>query len=287
MKRTTGSGESGAPIFQGAMLALRKHAHASVNMAPVIASSLGMTMTRSRLHSVHSRFCSGVVRMSVLGCVALAACSCRSLPRSAPIPQPPSEATLVRRAAAEEVAHDAQRTPHIPAECIVADTVPVPMHCASPWAPPGIAGPWPHDEYLLDGGDRDIMVNVSPDKSIHGVEMEDTVAVYETIDGEVCIKPSNQVCLYAPRFAAVRQVTGVVQNEQMDQPIGVDRPDVPGFVSGRSTGHHGGAAGNARGTDRPQAADASSGWAKAPCRRPAANRSRRWQAASLHTKTST
>lgn len=184
-----------------------------------------MTLTTGRNMTSHSH--DSAVRLSVLCCIALAACSCRSLPRSEPIPQPPSEATLVRRATAEVVAHDAQRTRHIPAECIVADTVPVPMHCASPWAPPGIAGPWPHDEYLLDGGDRDIQVNVSPDKSIHGVEMEDTVAVYETIDGETVIKPSNRVCLYSPRFAAVRQVTGVVQNEQADQPIGVDRPNVP------------------------------------------------------------
>ncbi|MEX2112630.1 MAG: hypothetical protein WD845_05555 [Pirellulales bacterium] len=159
--------------------------------------------------------------------VALLATSCRSLPRSEPIPQPPSEATLVRRAAAEAVAHDAQKTPHVPLECIENNGIPVPMHCESPWAPPGIAGPWPHDEYLLDGGDRDIQVNVSADKQIHGVEMEDTVAVYETIDGETRIKPSNRVCLYSPRFAAVRQVTGAAQSEQADQPIGVDRPLVP------------------------------------------------------------
>ena len=103
----------------------------------------------------------------------------------------------------------------------------MPMHCASPWAPPGIAGPWPHDEYLEDGGDRDIQVNVDRDHQIHGLEMEDTVAVYETIDGRTKIEPSNRVCLYAPRFAAVRQVSGVAQNEQRDQPIGVEMPLAP------------------------------------------------------------
>ena len=173
---------------------------------------------------------------STLLLVALTLCtsSCRTLPRNEPIPQPPSEATLIRRATAEmampapeAVAQDAQTTPHMPIECIADNGVPVPMHCEAPWAPPGIAGPWPHDEYLLDGGDNEIQVNVSPDKSIHGVELEDTVAVYETIDGDTLIKPSNRVCLYSPRFAAVRQVTGVVVNEQADQPIGVDRPTAP------------------------------------------------------------
>ncbi|MGD9724042.1 MAG: hypothetical protein AB7O59_22505 [Pirellulales bacterium] len=147
--------------------------------------------------------------------------------RSARLPQPPNEAALVRRAAAETVVHDAQPTPSIPAECIVDTGVPMPMCNESPWAPPGIAGPWPHDEYLCDGGDDEVQVNVGPQGNLQGLELEDTVAVYETADGETVIKPSNKVCLYAPRFAAVRQVRGVVSNEQADQPIGVDRPLVP------------------------------------------------------------
>jgi uncharacterized repeat protein (TIGR01451 family) len=102
--------------------------------------------------------------------------------------------------------------------------LPLPQGCASPWAPPGIAGPWPHDEYLLDGGDRDAQVNVGAQREIRGLELEDTVAVYDTYHGTTCIEPSNRVCLYAPRFAAVRKVDSLVQNLQNEQPIGVDAP---------------------------------------------------------------
>ena len=95
------------------------------------------------------------------------------------------------------------------------------------WSPPGIAGPWPHDEYLLDGGDRDVQANIGPEGEVRGLELDDTVAVYDTYDGRTCIEPSNRVCLYAPRFAAVRKVTSVVETEQRDQPIGVEAPLQP------------------------------------------------------------
>ena len=82
----------------------------------------------------------------------------------------------------------------------------------SPWAPPGIAGPWPHDEYLEDGGDREVQANIGPEGEVRGLELEDTVMVYDTIDGRTLIEPSNRVCLYSPRFAAVRKVASVLEN---------------------------------------------------------------------------
>ena len=167
------------------------------------------------------------LELAALLTCALTATSCRSVPKAESLPGPPSEATLMDRAATEHVAQAAEPHPHVPAQCVVDCGVPVPMHCRSPWAPPGIAGPWPHDEYLHDGGDREIQVNVDRDRRVHGLEMEDTVAVYDTIDGRTEVKPSNRVCLYSPRFAAVRQISGVVQNEQRDQPIGVEQPLVP------------------------------------------------------------
>jgi uncharacterized repeat protein (TIGR01451 family) len=54
--------------------------------------------------------------------------------------------------------------------------------------------------------------------------MEDTVAIYDTLDGGTCIEPSNKVCLYAPRFAAVRKVTSVVESDQIDQLVGMRQP---------------------------------------------------------------
>jgi uncharacterized repeat protein (TIGR01451 family) len=118
----------------------------------------------------------------------------------------------------------AERQPNLPAECVPFAGTPMAMTCDGPWKPPGIAGPWPHDEYLHDGGDRDVQANIGANHEVQGLELEDTVAVWETKDGQTNIEPSNRVCLYSPRFAAVRQVSGVVQNEQRDQPIGVERP---------------------------------------------------------------
>jgi uncharacterized repeat protein (TIGR01451 family) len=76
-----------------------------------------------------------------------------------------------------------------------------------PWAPPGIARPWPADEYIGDGGDARNMAIVGQDWRINGLDPEDTLAHYETRDGRTLIAPSNHVKLYAPRFVAVRRVT--------------------------------------------------------------------------------
>ncbi|MEM6798515.1 MAG: hypothetical protein AAF589_03285 [Planctomycetota bacterium] len=70
----------------------------------------------------------------------------------------------------------------------------------------GCAVRGPLDEYLCDGGDCGLPVGVRPDWSIDGLEQEDTVAHYDTLDGRVLVEPSNRVCIYAPRFGAVRRV---------------------------------------------------------------------------------
>ena len=151
------------------------------------------------------------------------ATSCRTMqspkPVSAPIEtrQASAQVPVVNGAAIE-------RTPAVQAEPVCNEGLPIPLGCNPPWAPPGIAGPWPHDEYLEDGGDRDVQVNLGREGEIRGLELEDTVAIFDTADGVTVIKPSNRVCLYAPRFAAVRKVTGVAQNLQNDQPIGVQLP---------------------------------------------------------------
>ena len=88
-----------------------------------------------------------------------------------------------------------------------------PANPAYPWAPPGLPRPWPADEWVLDGGDRARQVNVAQDWSVHGLDEEDTVVHFDTLDGDLVIQPSNRVAVYAPRFAAVRRVDGIVQNE--------------------------------------------------------------------------
>jgi uncharacterized repeat protein (TIGR01451 family) len=55
---------------------------------------------------------------------------------------------------------------------------------------------------------------VRADWTVEGVEQEDAIAHYDTLDGRVRVTPSNRVCVYAPRFAAVRQVINVFANEQ-------------------------------------------------------------------------
>src|SRR5207253_784416 len=64
----------------------------------------------------------------------------------------------------------------------------------------------PSDEYLCDGGDYGTPAGVKADRSITGLEPEDAVSHYDTVDGRVLVTPSNRVCIYAPRFAAVRRV---------------------------------------------------------------------------------
>ncbi len=68
-------------------------------------------------------------------------------------------------------------------------------------------------EYLFDGGDIDPALVVRKDSSIAGLNPTDTVAYYETYDGKLCVTPTNRVPIYAPRFGAIRQVTGVVLSE--------------------------------------------------------------------------
>lgn len=81
--------------------------------------------------------------------------------------------------------------------------------CCSPYT-----GPGPRDEYLCDGGDCGPPVGVEEDFTIDGLGPEDTIAHYDTLDGRVLIEPSNKVCIYAPRFAAVRRVVWAGESTQ-------------------------------------------------------------------------
>ncbi len=68
------------------------------------------------------------------------------------------------------------------------------------WRPPGIAGPWPQDEYICDGGGRDRPVHIEADWTVKGLQLEDTIAHFDTLEGETMVASSNRVCMYAPRF---------------------------------------------------------------------------------------
>ena len=104
---------------------------------------------------------------------------------------------------------------------------PVANHPTDPraqWSPPGIPKPWPHDEYLYDGGDKDVGVVVDPDWTVRGLDLEDTVGHFDTLDGRTLVTASNRVAIYAPRFAAVRKVYGLKAHDRFDQLVGVDLP---------------------------------------------------------------
>lgn len=62
------------------------------------------------------------------------------------------------------------------------------------------------DEYLFDGGDRDLPVRYD-DYARRGLDTEDTVGESSDRTGRRRPVKSNQVAIYAPRFAAVRSVT--------------------------------------------------------------------------------
>lgn len=101
--------------------------------------------------------------------------------------------------------------------------VPLPTAVTGPWAPPRLGPPPPPGEYLCDGGAAQ-RVRVGRNGEIRGLELEDTVVHFNTPDGRTLVQPSNRACVYSPRFASVRQVVGVVADEQIARAGGVHRP---------------------------------------------------------------
>lgn len=91
------------------------------------------------------------------------------------------------------------------------------------WSPPGVAAPWPQDEFLADGGDLPPFAAPSQGGVI-GLNPEDAVAQYTASDGKTVVQPFNRAFIYSPRFAAVRQVVGVQQNDQAESTAGVHLP---------------------------------------------------------------
>lgn len=59
------------------------------------------------------------------------------------------------------------------------------------------------------------MAQVGSGHRLYGLEPEDTILHFDTLDGRTLVEPSNRVYVYAPRFAAVRHVTGVHENDRL------------------------------------------------------------------------
>ena len=76
------------------------------------------------------------------------------------------------------------------------------------------------DEYLCDGGDRELPVHYD---SVfrRGLDTEDTILEFTDADGNERMRPSNRVCVYAPRFASVRTVSRPHEEFNTDEVAGV------------------------------------------------------------------
>lgn len=108
-----------------------------------------------------------------------------------------------------------------------------PAACATfgPWKPSGIACPWPKDEYICDGGERGALIRVRPNFHIDGMQPEDTFVHYDTIDGRTLFQTSNRVCIYAPRFAAVRKVDLAREGNEFEGLYKVNQPVRPSLAN--------------------------------------------------------
>lgn len=73
------------------------------------------------------------------------------------------------------------------------------------------------DEYLCDGGDRSHPVHFDQFNML-GLDTEDTIAQYADDTGKKHLKPTNRVCIYAPRLAAVTVMNTVEEDTGFQRP---------------------------------------------------------------------
>ncbi len=170
---------------------------------------------------------SPVPRESQDPATARAAAEVRLPGPSAPVAIPPSAVPDVVHSLVQSAPSGTQPCPTVYPQPCFPQTLPCGCSHGVPcggWRPPGLPCPWPEDEFLCDGGDRPPAVRVNKDWSLDGLELEDTVVHYDTLDGDTHTEPSNRVCLYAPRFASVRKVYGIVLYDHLDRIARVDLP---------------------------------------------------------------
>lgn len=187
-------------------------------------------------------------RLAVLPLVAILLCSCQSIPVPRSNSQPAnrvsdsktkSEPTRLSISDQQPPAQMSVGRPEqvTPAQFAISDepTAAPCRVCTVPHAslPPSAFGGQCYgnefqrpfiEEYVCNGGDQNVSVQVKKDWSLQGLHAGDAVVHYDTLDGKTIVEPSNEVCLYAPRFAAVRKVYGIVAHEQRDRVAGVEIP---------------------------------------------------------------
>ena len=98
---------------------------------------------------------------------------------------------------------------------------PAPAVAALPYGQPPVP-PEPldyGDEYICDGGDEGYPVHYHGPE-MKGLETEDTVVEFYDNHNKRRVQPSNKVCIYAPRFAAVRSETAPISGVQIAKVAG-------------------------------------------------------------------
>ena len=105
-------------------------------------------------------------------------------------------------------------------------------NCGQSMPAQGFAVPRSTDpqEYIFDGGDHDPQVRLKSDLTQVGLDPEDTVIQYETVDGETNVESGCRVAIYAPRFASVRKRQSTRENELSMRAQATLRPNGPGTI---------------------------------------------------------
>jgi len=85
-------------------------------------------------------------------------------------------------------------------------------------------------EYIFDGGDHDPQVRLKSDLTQVGLDPEDTVIQYETVDGKTSVESGCRVAIYAPRFASVRKRQSTREKDLSMRAQATLRPDGPGTI---------------------------------------------------------
>jgi uncharacterized repeat protein (TIGR01451 family) len=82
------------------------------------------------------------------------------------------------------------------------------------YLPLAMGRPVDPQEFLCNGGDIPPEARVLRSDDVAGVNPQDAIVHYTTEAGDIEIVPSNRVCVYSPRFGAIRQVSGAVAGEK-------------------------------------------------------------------------
>ena len=81
---------------------------------------------------------------------------------------------------------------------------------------------FPGDEYLCDGGDHGSAGGIGADGRIIGIEPRDAMVRFNP-GAASRVLPTNTVCIYAPRFAAVRTSVGPNESRFVATPLHAER----------------------------------------------------------------